>query len=143
MRPHTKTDFLPTPYNYKTLYTTFMSDDEFQELVDQAVSSIPEEFKEALKDIAIIIQDEPDEEQRDSVHLLSHMSLFGLYQGVPLTKRASTLLTFPDKITIFKNPILRAHRSEEGIISQVRSTVLHEIGHYLGLSEEELRRRNA
>lgn len=117
-----------------------MTDDQFQYLVDHALESIPDEFKDYLTDIAVVIQDEPGREQRASVKLRSHMSLYGLYQGVPLTKRANALLTFPDKITIFKNPILRSYEHEEDIVTQVRSTVLHEIGHFLGLSEGELRK---
>ena len=116
-----------------------MSDEQFQHLVDEAIKTLPQEFKTLLSSIAIVVQDEPDEEQRNSVNLTSHMNLFGLYQGVPLTKRAGSLLTFPDKITIFKNPILATRFSPEEIQEQVRLTVLHEIGHFLGLSEEKLR----
>lgn len=119
-----------------------MTDDQFQELVDQALSSIPKELQPALSDIAIVIEDEPSKEQRESVHLSSHHSLFGLFQGVPLTKRAGSLMTFPSKITIFKNPILASRTTEEAIVAQVRQTVLHEVGHFLGLSEEKLRELN-
>ncbi len=117
-----------------------METQEFEKLVEEALLAIPEEFKEALKNIAIVVEDEPDDEQRQSVHLRSHMSLFGLFQGIPLTKRANSLLTFPDKITIFKNPIISSYDTEEEIKEQIRRTVLHEIGHYLGLSEKELRK---
>ena len=117
-----------------------MDTQDFEKLVEEALLDIPQEFKETLKNIAIVIEDEPDTEQRKSVHLRSHMSLFGLFQGVPLTKRANALLAFPDKITIFKNPIERALTTEEQIKEQIRQTVLHEIGHYLGLSEKDLRR---
>ena len=66
--------------------------------------------------------------------------LFGLYEGVPQTKRGVYYSSIPDKITIFKNAILQVCSTEEEVKAQVRSTVIHEIGHHFGLSEEELRK---
>lgn len=117
-----------------------ISDEEFQRLVDQAVESLPKEFQQELKNIAIIVEDEPNIEHRRLGRLHPYQELFGLYQGVPLPKRAGAILQMPDRIFIFKNPIVRYHRDADRIREQIRSTVEHEIGHYFGLSERDLRR---
>jgi predicted Zn-dependent protease with MMP-like domain len=117
-----------------------MSDEEFDNLVHQALTDLPDEFAKALENIAILIEDEPTDEQKQLLHLRPYQQLFGLYQGVPLTKRTSVLLTEPDRITIFRKPIESVFQTSDAIKAQVRSTVFHEIGHYFGLSEEDLHR---
>lgn len=116
-----------------------MSEETFEELVQQAINDLPDEFKKALDNIAILIEDEPTDEQKHLLHLHPYQQLFGLYQGVPLTKRTSVLITEPDRITLFKNPIEQVCQTPEAIRSQVHATVLHEIGHYFGMSEQQLR----
>lgn len=117
-----------------------MSDEDFNNLVQQALADLPREFREALDNIAILIEDEPTEEQKRILHLRPYQQLFGLYEGVPLTKRTSVLITEPDRITLFKNPIERVCQTPGLIKAQVRSTVFHEVGHYFGLSEDDLQK---
>ena len=86
-----------------------------------------------------MVEDAPTDAQRKKLKLPENILLFGLYEGVPQTKRGNYYSSIPDKITIFKNSIEMVARTEEEIKAQVRSTVMHEIGHHFGLSEEELK----
>lgn len=116
-----------------------MEDSEFEKLVKEALDLLPKEFAEKLNNIAVVIEDFPTQEQLRSMHLPPWALLFGLYQGVPQTKRGIYYSAPPDKITIFKNSILRIAHTPDQIKSQVQSTVIHEIGHHFGLSDEELK----
>ena len=118
-----------------------MDEKRFRELVEEAIDSLPPEFGERLNNVASVVEDSPTVEQRRKLRLPHRAILFGLYEGVPQTKRGSYSGVLPDKITIFKNSIEKVARSDEEIIAQVRATVIHEIGHHFGLSEEDLRRK--
>lgn len=108
-----------------------MDDKSFEELVISAVESLPEEFRKKLENIDIVIEEA--KEGKDG--------LLGLYQGVPLSRRTHYYgNVLPDKITIFKNNIERMCRTEEEIKETVRRTVIHEIAHYFGLSDEHMKR---
>jgi predicted Zn-dependent protease with MMP-like domain len=104
-----------------------MSDEEFETIVRQTIQSLPKEFLSQLDNVEVVIDDEapPD------------LPLLGLYRGVPKTKRVS-YSALPDKITIYKQPLLQLSRDEEETKKNIKETVLHEIGHHFGLSDEEL-----
>ena len=113
---------------------------EFEELVAQALDGLPEEFAKALSNVEVIVEIWPTEGDLQSARVSSGMTLFGLYHGVPQTKRANYNATLPDKISIFAGPIVAVHGDNpEAIKQQVRDTVLHEIGHHFGMNEEEIR----
>lgn len=120
-----------------------MTDEQFSTYVDEAVGSLPQEFKDKLDNVAIVIEDDPSDFHLASVRMRRGAGLlFGLYQGIPRTKRGAAYGvggTLPDKITIFKNSILQVVRSEEELIAQIRSTVFHEIAHHFGMNEKEIR----
>jgi len=116
-----------------------MDEERFRELVGEAIDSIPSEFGEKLNNVAVIVEDSPTPQQLRKLRLPPWALLFGLYEGIPQTKRGSYFGVLPDKITIFKNSIERVARSEEEIRAQVRATVIHEIGHHFGLSDKDLR----
>lgn len=116
-----------------------MDGERFRKLVEEALDSLPEEFAKRLNNVSVVIEDSPSKELFKSLKLPSWALLFGLYQGIPQTKRIGYSGVLPDKITIFKNPIQRVARTEEEIKAQVRATVIHEIGHHFGLSEEDLK----
>lgn len=116
-----------------------MDGKRFRELVEEAIDSLPEEFAKRLNNVSVVVEDAPSKELLKSLKLPPWALLFGLYQGVPQTKRIGYSGVLPDKITIFKNPIERVSRTEEGIRAQVRATVIHEIGHHFGLSDSELK----
>lgn len=117
-----------------------MERERFEELVAEAVESLPEKFKEALENIAVLVADWPTREQLDSVGLRRKDELFGLYEGIPLPKRTHNYqMVLPDRITIFQKPIEMRYHSEDLIRKKILSTVRHEIAHYFGISDKRLR----
>lgn len=111
-----------------------ISDEDFSALISRAMDELPQEYIRGLDNVVITYDDEPSPEQRQEMKLKQYESLFGLYQGVPLTKRgAGYNLVLPDKITIFKFPMLQATHDEASLYAQVKHTLWHEIAHYYGL----------
>jgi predicted Zn-dependent protease with MMP-like domain len=112
--------------------------EDFYELVERALEGLPPDLAELLDNVAIVVEDWPDY----STPLVSGEdsgTLYGLYEGVPLTKRTAGYYGFlPDKITIFRGPLERDFRREE-LEEQVRITVVHEIAHYFGFDEERIK----
>lgn len=121
-------------YNFAT-----MDDNKFRELVKEALDSLPKEFAEKLNNVSVTVDNFPTPYQVRKANIPPHALLFGLYEGVPQTKRGVYYSNIPDKITIFKNAIERTSKTKDEVRAQVRQTVIHEIGHHFGLSEEELR----
>ena len=117
-----------------------MDRDKFEQLVKQGIEAIPERFLEKLDNVDIIIEDEPTEEQVRKLKLRPGAKLFGLYEGIPKTKRGHYTWVLPDKITIFKKPIEEVASNDEQIKETVKKTVWHEIAHHFGMDEERVRR---
>ena len=116
-----------------------MTRDQFKQLVNEALETIPEDFRAAMQNIAIVIEDEPSPEQLDEVGIEPEDTLLGLYEGIPLTERQwAHGNTLPDKITLFQGPIEDASEDEDDTVIAIGETLIHEIGHYFGLSEEEI-----
>ncbi len=110
----------------------------FEELVQNALRSLPRRFKKKLENISVEVEDRPSRELLDDMGIESG-TLFGLYQGVPLTERGWNYgNVLPDRIVIYQRPIEQAARSNEEIEEIVKDTVTHEIGHYFGFSDTEL-----
>ncbi len=117
-----------------------MDDDRFAKLVKKAVEGLPDQFRGALENIDIDVEDWPDPALLKKLGFRKGRLLLGLYQGVPITRRRrSSMQTMPDKIVIYKGPIEAVSRTEEEIEKRIQTTVLHEIGHYFGLDDERLR----
>ncbi len=115
-----------------------LSRGEFEELVVTALAGVPEEFREKLENIEIVVEDWPAPEDRGN--LPKGTLLLGVYRGVPLTGRSAQYPPlFPDRIAIFQGSIERVCRSRQEMVQEVRRTVLHEIAHYFGISDERLR----
>jgi predicted Zn-dependent protease with MMP-like domain len=116
-----------------------MTRDEFRALVDQALLLIPEHFRDAMQNIAIVVEDEPSARALAEVDLAPPDTLLGLYEGTPLTQRQwAHGNALPDKITLFQGPIEDASDDREDTIVAIAETLIHEVGHYFGLSEEEI-----
>ena len=116
-----------------------MTRDRFRQLVDEALESIPDRFRDAMQNIAIVVEDEPTLQQLHEVDLEPPETLLGLYQGTPLTERAwAHGNVLPDKITLFQGPIEESSDDEDDTVIAIGETLIHEIGHYFGLSEEEI-----
>ena len=115
-----------------------MDDQEFEKLVGEALDLLPPKFAKRLENVAVVVADDPSPMQMKSVNLPPFALLFGLYQGIPITKRSNYSGALPDKITIFKNSILRVCFTPEEVREKVRSVVMHEIGHHFGLSDHDM-----
>ncbi|MGH8775744.1 MAG: metallopeptidase family protein [Jiangellaceae bacterium] len=103
--------------------------ERFEELVADALDGLPPELAHRMDNVAVFVEDN------------SHQGgLLGLYQGIPLTKRDSGYagMVMPDRITIFRRPILRLCRTEEEVIRQVQVTVVHEVAHHFGIGDRRL-----
>lgn len=115
------------------------TDEEFEEMINNGISSLPKLYQENLDNVGFVIADEPTPEQREELKLRCNETLFGLYQGIPLTKRGTGYnLVLPDKITIFKLPIAASSRNMSEIAEHVRHTVWHEVAHYYGLNHQQI-----
>lgn len=118
--------------------------EEFEEIVNEGIKAIPEKFLQKLKNVEIVIEDEPTLAQRKKLNLHSGWTLFGLYEGVPQLERgAGYNAVLPDKITIFQNPIEAAAGDEKDIKEIVKNTVWHEIAHHFGMNEARVRQAEA
>ena len=119
-----------------------MTRDEFDVLVEEALATIPQKFRDALKNVAIVVEDEPTEEQLNNVDdedFGEDDTLLGLYEGTPLTERKwDDGNRLPDKVTLFQYPIEDASEDDDDVVVAIGETLIHEIGHYFGLSEEEI-----
>ncbi len=112
----------------------------FEDIVFETIKDLPEEFSGAMDNVGIVIELWPTEEEMRSIQAHPGTLLFGLYRGIPRTKRNSSYSALPDKIIIYAGPILMISRSLEDAKAQIRKTVLHEIGHHFGMSEDSIRR---
>jgi predicted Zn-dependent protease with MMP-like domain len=116
-----------------------MNRDEFRALVDEALAGIPGRFRDAMHNIAIVVEDEPSARTLADVGIDPPDTLLGLYEGTPLTERQwAHGNVLPDKITLFQGPIEDASSDREDTVIAIAETLIHEIGHYFGLSEEEI-----
>lgn len=117
---------------------THVSRDSFEDLVRDAISSLPSEFIAKMGNVSIIVADRATPEQMAENGLGPRDTLYGLYDGVPLPERGSYVPPLPDVITIFQHPIEHASDSLDHLEQQVRLTVVHEVAHYFGFSDQEL-----
>ncbi|MFN0166568.1 MAG: metallopeptidase family protein [Bryobacteraceae bacterium] len=112
----------------------------FEELVEQSLDRIPERFRRRLHNVAFIVKREPAEEEYDRAGGGRAGSLLGLYEGRPLTGRSVFQpVAMPDRITIFEGPHRRLARNPAHLRSLVADTVLHEVAHYFGMNERQVR----
>jgi predicted Zn-dependent protease with MMP-like domain len=116
-----------------------MTRDRFERLVEEALRDIPRRFRDAIKNVAVIVEDEPPDHVLRDMDIGPEDELFGLYEGTPLPDRgASYGNTLPDRISIYQAPIEEACDTDDDIRICVAETVIHELGHYFGMSEEEI-----
>ncbi len=116
-----------------------MSRQEFEKVVAKALDGVPEAIAVHLDNIAVVVEDEPtDEELLDAGLDPETETLFGLYQGVALTERSVYDSVLPDRIVIYRRPLLEECEDRAELIREIKDTVVHEIGHFFGLGEEDL-----
>jgi predicted Zn-dependent protease with MMP-like domain len=117
-----------------------MNLEEVEQVVDEAVGDLPSEFKTQLDNVGFVVEPWPNEFEMQSIKAHPGSLLFGLYHGIPKTKRPSNYSALPDKITIFAGPILMVSKDLDDAKKRIKSTVFHEIGHHFGMSEEAIRK---
>ena len=111
----------------------------FERLVEEALRDIPKRFRDAMANVAVIVEDEPPPHVLEDMDIDEDDELFGLYEGTPLPERgASYGNTLPDRISIYQIPIEESCANDEEVRVCVAETVIHEFGHYFGMSEEEI-----
>lgn len=116
-----------------------MTREKFERLVQDAIDSIPARFRKHIKNVAVVVEDEPSPELLEDMGVESGDSLFGLYQGTPLTARSWDYgNALPDRIVLFQKPIEEACETDLEVTWTIGETLIHEVGHYFGLSEEQL-----
>jgi len=116
-----------------------MTRDAFERLVAEAVRLIPARFRREMQNLALVVEDEPAPALLDDMGIEPPDSLYGLYQGTPLPERQwADGNRLPDRITIYQRPIEADADDDDDALDMVAETLIHEVGHYFGLSEEEI-----
>ena len=116
-----------------------MTRERFMKLVEDALQEIPRRFRKEIRNVAVVVEDEPTEELLEEMGIEPGDTLFGLYQGTPLPERGWGYgNNLPDRIAIYQRPTEEACETEDDIRDCVAETVIHEFGHYFGMSEEEI-----
>jgi predicted Zn-dependent protease with MMP-like domain len=118
-----------------------ISDEQFQELINEALAGMPKDRMEYVKNVAFLFEDEPTPEQRMKLELRGDQTLLGLYEGVPLPQRQGMPSQLPDKITLFKLPLCMMANDLAGLKEEIRHTMWHELAHYFGLDHDQIRAR--
>jgi predicted Zn-dependent protease with MMP-like domain len=116
-----------------------MTREKFTQLVEEALKEIPRRFRKEMKNVAVVVEDEPSPELLEEMGIEPGETLFGLYQGTPLTERSWGFgNALPDRISIYQKPTEEACETEDDVRDCVAETVIHEFGHYFGMSEDEI-----
>jgi predicted Zn-dependent protease with MMP-like domain len=115
-----------------------VSRQEFEKYVDEAVAGLPVQFRKYLENIVIAVEEEPLEEDYEETDTPDEDELFGIFRGVPYFDRETAISHLPAQIAIFRGPILRSCETRGEAIREIRDTVVHEIGHMLGLGDDEM-----
>ena len=110
----------------------------FDRLVDRALAAIPAPFREALAEVAIVIDDQPTAAQLLDSDLGADDTLYGLYEGVPRTEYGADWVAAPNRITLFRLPLEEDFPDPDDLAEEVRITVIHELAHHLGIDEDRL-----
>ncbi len=119
-----------------------MTKDEFERVVGEALESLPKRFADLVENVVISVEDEPSADDLESIDDDDDdggdSELLGIYRGVALTDRTHDRPLLPDEIALFRGPITRVTRSRDEAVMEIRDTLIHELGHYFGLSDDEM-----
>ena len=112
---------------------------EFEKLVEKAIAELPEEFKARIENVVIAVEDEPTDEDYDLTDTPDDEDLFGIYRGPMRTEMTWDMLPgLPPQVVVFRGPILRNTKSSREAVTEIKDTIVHELGHYFGLEDEEM-----
>jgi predicted Zn-dependent protease with MMP-like domain len=130
-----------TEVQFRAREVEHMRKELFEEIVEEALMSLPEEFSRKLENVEVLVEKEPSEEILRKLGL-PRGALLGLYHGVPLKRKSVwAAANFPDRISIYRDPILAISRDRKNIQQRIREVVMHEIGHHFGLTDKEMEGR--
>jgi predicted Zn-dependent protease with MMP-like domain len=115
---------------------TNLSRAEFERVVSEALESLPKRFADMVENVVIAVEEEPSDEDLESIE--GEEELLGIYRGVALTERDHDMPLLPDEIAVFRGPINRVARTRAEAVHEVRETLIHELGHYFGLDDDEM-----
>lgn len=115
-----------------------VTDEQFEDLAEEALGELPKIHMTAVKNVAIVYAEEPTADQREKLHLQHYQTLFGLYEGVPLSRRQGVTNYPPDKITLFKLPLCQSVDTIPMLKEQIKHTLWHELAHYFGLDHDRI-----
>jgi predicted Zn-dependent protease with MMP-like domain len=115
-----------------------ISPEEFESYVEEALASIPDRFRAYLENAVVVVEEEPSDEDYEQTDTPEDQELFGIFRGVPFFDRGSSVSSLPAQVVIFRGPILRNCSTRGEGVREIRDTVVHEIGHVLGLDDEEM-----
>lgn len=111
---------------------------QFEKLVDEGLKLIPAEIRRLMDNVQLVIEDKPSDELLDDLGVPEDETIYGLYEGVPLTERTTEYGAFPDRIIIYRRPMLEDFDDEDELRYEVARTVIHEVGHHFGIDEDRL-----
>jgi predicted Zn-dependent protease with MMP-like domain len=111
---------------------------QFETYVEEALAGVPEKFRRYLDNVIVVVEEEPEEEDYEETETPDDEELFGIFRGVPFFEREAAVSNLPAQIAIFRGPILRSCRTRGEAVREIRDTVVHEVGHMLGLGDEEM-----
>jgi len=111
---------------------------QFEAYVEEAIASVPERFRRYLDNVVVVVEEEPEKEDYDETETPDDEELFGIFRGVPFFERDRAVSNLPAQIAIFRGPILRCCATRGEAVREIRDTVVHEVGHMLGLGDEEM-----
>jgi predicted Zn-dependent protease with MMP-like domain len=115
-----------------------LSQSEFERVVGEALESLPQRFAEMVRNVVVAVEEEPSLEDLESLDEDDDAELLGIYRGVALTEREYGDPLLPDEIAVFRGPINRVCRTRAQAVHEVRETVIHELGHYFGLADDDM-----
>jgi predicted Zn-dependent protease with MMP-like domain len=120
-----------------------MDKSRFEMLVEKAFEDIPQEFKERIENVHVVVEELPDDLDMQNMKVRDKYSLLGLYSGIPLGRRGAGYGVYPvvpDRIIIFKENIERISRNDDEIEAKIREVLIHEVAHYFGMTDQEIRK---
>ena len=112
--------------------------EQFESYVEEALASVPAPFRRYLENVVVSVEEEPSDEDYDETDTPDDEELFGIFRGISYFDRGSVVSNLPAQIAIFRGPILRTCSTRAEAVREIRDTVVHEVGHMLGLGDEEM-----
>ena len=112
--------------------------EQFESYVEEALASVPAPFRRYLENVVVSVEEEPADEDYDETDTPADEELFGIFRGISYFDRGSVVSNLPAQIAIFRGPILRTCETRAEAVREIRDTVVHEVGHMLGLGDEEM-----